>query len=52
MKLTVFRSSHGDCLLASDTKKNHILIDGGFDYSYTDHVAPFMGRLRKKNEKP
>jgi beta-lactamase superfamily II metal-dependent hydrolase len=51
MKLTIFRSDKGDCLLASDSKKHHILIDGGMRSSYQEHVAPFLGRLRKKKEK-
>lgn len=50
MKLTIFRSAQGDCLLASDTKKNHVLIDGGMAASYTAHVAPFLGKLRAKKE--
>jgi len=50
MKLTIFRSAQGDCLLASDTKKNHILIDGGMAASYTTHVATSLGKLRKKKE--
>ncbi len=50
MKLTIFRSDKGDSLLASDSKKHHILIDGGMRSSYQEHVAPFLGRLQKKKE--
>lgn len=51
MKLKVFQSDHGDCcLLTSGTgaKKKHIFVDGGLERSYTEHVAPYMGRLRKQ----
>lgn len=51
MKLTIFRSDKGDCLFVSDSKKHNILIDGGMRSSYQEHVAPFLGRLRKKKEK-
>ena len=48
MKLTVFQSDKGDCLLleASDGK-HRMLVDGGVSRAYSEHVAPAMGTLRK-----
>ncbi|MEE8105936.1 MAG: MBL fold metallo-hydrolase, partial [Planctomycetota bacterium] len=51
MRLRVFRAEKGDCLLASDDKKRHILIDGGMKRAFAAHVAPFLGRMRKRKEK-
>ena len=50
MRLRIFRSEKGDCLLASDSKKRHILIDGGMKNAFDAHVAPFLGRMHKKKE--
>ena len=50
MRLRVFRSEKGDCLLASDKKKRHILIDGGMKNAFDAHVAPFLGRMHKRRE--
>ncbi|MCA8952283.1 MAG: MBL fold metallo-hydrolase, partial [Planctomycetes bacterium] len=51
MKLTVFRSAQGDCLLATDDRRNHILVDGGMAESYTDHVAPYLRYLQRRRER-
>jgi len=47
VKLEMFQSGKGDCLLL-ETKDGHhrMLIDGGVRESYLDHVAPAMGVLR------
>lgn len=49
MKITVFQSHKGDCLLLEGTKGTTILADGGMVGSYNDHVAPSLHRLRKQN---
>lgn len=47
MKLTAFQSDNGDCLLLESAGgKNRILVDGGMPDSYTEHVAPALGKLR------
>ncbi|MBK6561780.1 MBL fold metallo-hydrolase [Candidatus Amarobacter glycogenicus] len=51
MKLTVFRSEKGDCLLLTSKNGKRMLIDGGMEKSYENHVAPELGRLRDANKK-
>lgn len=46
MKLTVFQSDKGDCLLLTGADGRKILADGGMRASYTRHVAPALGKLR------
>jgi beta-lactamase superfamily II metal-dependent hydrolase len=38
MKLNIFQSGSGDCLLLSSDDGHHILVDGGFGKNYTDNV--------------
>jgi beta-lactamase superfamily II metal-dependent hydrolase len=47
MKLTIFQSDKGDCLMLEerDGKGKRMLIDGGMAKSYSEHVAPTMGKL-------
>ncbi|HUP23096.1 MAG TPA: MBL fold metallo-hydrolase [Thermoanaerobaculia bacterium] len=47
MKLTVFQSDKGDCLLIEGSNGTTLLADGGMAASYSKHVAPSMNRLRK-----
>jgi beta-lactamase superfamily II metal-dependent hydrolase len=53
MKLTVFHSNKGDCLLleGDGSKGSRMLIDGGMRDSYQKHVAPLLGDLRKKDKR-
>ena len=54
MKLTVFQSDKGDCLLVSTNGDNdsfNILVDGGMSSSYTRHVAPTLHKMQKNGEK-
>jgi beta-lactamase superfamily II metal-dependent hydrolase len=51
MKLTVFQSHKGDCLLLEGTKGTTLLVDGGMGTSYNDHVAPSLGALRDQKRK-
>ncbi len=45
MKLTIFQSDKGDCLLLKSTDSTHILVDGGMRNTYTAHVAAVLGKL-------
>jgi hypothetical protein len=46
MKIRVFQSDKGDCLLiTSSSGKNRILVDGGMASSYIEHVAPNLAKL-------
>lgn len=49
MKLTIFQSDKGDCLMLEerDGQGKRMLIDGGMAGSYREHVAPTMGKLKK-----
>lgn len=47
MKLQMFQSGKGDCLLLETNDGRHrMLIDGGVRQSYVTHVAPTLGELR------
>jgi len=46
MKLTVFQSDKGDCLLLTAASGQRMLVDGGMTVSYNEHVAPALGKLR------
>jgi len=47
MKIRVFQSDKGDCLLVtSSSGKNRVLVDGGMSSSYTKHVAPALAKLK------
>jgi beta-lactamase superfamily II metal-dependent hydrolase len=46
VKLTVFQSDKGDCLLITGQGGERVLVDGGMRKSYTEHVAPALGALR------
>ncbi|MGB8194744.1 MAG: MBL fold metallo-hydrolase, partial [Chitinophagaceae bacterium] len=47
MKIKIFQAGKGDALLISDTKAN-ILVDGGMSAAYNEHIAPELGKMRKK----
>jgi hypothetical protein len=49
MNLTVFQSNEGDCLLltGADRKRTRMLIDGGMNPAYRDHVAATLSALKK-----
>jgi beta-lactamase superfamily II metal-dependent hydrolase len=51
MKLTVFQSDKGDCLLVTSKKKWRMLVDGGMGTAYRKHVAPALGALESSGEK-
>jgi Metallo-beta-lactamase superfamily len=45
MKLTVFQSDKGDCLLLTSADQKHILVDGGMGSSFTRHAARSLSQL-------
>lgn len=49
MKLTIFQSDKGDCLLLTSggSKPVRMLIDGGMKASFQKHVAPALSKLPK-----
>ncbi|MGE0598690.1 MAG: MBL fold metallo-hydrolase [Dehalococcoidia bacterium] len=51
MKLKVFRSEKGDCLLLTSRTNRRMLIDGGMSTSYSKHVAPELGALQAAGKK-
>lgn len=50
MKLTVFRSDDGDCLLLTSADGKNLLVDGGRQGSYREFVAPALGAMAKKGQ--
>jgi ribonuclease BN (tRNA processing enzyme) len=46
MRLTVFQSGKGDCLLLTSADGKRVLVDGGMSDAYNLHVAAALGRLR------
>jgi beta-lactamase superfamily II metal-dependent hydrolase len=48
MKLTVFPSGKGDCLLLQATSGEYVLVDGGMRDAYRRHAAAAMGSLRRR----
>ena len=50
MKLTVFQSGKGDCLLLTGADGRRMLVDGGVSDAYSKHVAPALGELRAQGE--
>jgi beta-lactamase superfamily II metal-dependent hydrolase len=51
MKLTVFQSEKGDCLLlTSQNARRRILVDGGMRASYRAFVAPTLGDLASRGK--
>jgi hypothetical protein len=47
MKIRVFQSDKGDCLLLTSAKgRKRVLVDGGMTSSFTEHVAPALSKLR------
>ncbi|MGB5160404.1 MAG: MBL fold metallo-hydrolase [Thermoanaerobaculia bacterium] len=50
MRMTVFQSDKGDCLLLTSTSGKNILVDGGMSKSFVDHVADELARLRQRGQ--
>jgi beta-lactamase superfamily II metal-dependent hydrolase len=50
MRLRVYQSDKGDCLLVSGTGGGHILVDGGMRQAFQDHVRADLGKMAAKKE--
>lgn len=50
MKLQVFQSDKGDCLLVTGRDGKRVLVDGGMSSSYKKHVAPALNQLQQAGE--
>lgn len=50
MKIRVFQSDKGDCLLITSNDGKHVLVDGGMVASYDEHVAPALDKIRQAGE--
>lgn len=50
MKLRIYQSDKGDCLLVSGGAGGHILVDGGMRKAFQDHVRADLGKMAAKNE--
>ena len=48
MRIEVFQSDKGDCLLIGGRDGTRMLADAGMSSSYSEHVAPALGRIAKK----
>ena len=46
MKIRVFQSDKGDCLMITSKDGKRVLVDGGMSSSYSKHVTPTMKKLR------
>ena len=51
MKIIVFQSDKGDCLLLEGRGGGLVLADGGMPDTYTKHVSPYLNKLRNKKKK-
>ena len=55
MKIKIFQSNKGDCLLVSaqgaQGKVFNVLVDGGMKESFSEHVAPHLHGLRALNQR-
>jgi Metallo-beta-lactamase superfamily len=51
MKIIVFQSDKGDCLLVEGNDSHRVLVDGGMPKTYSEHVAPYLDKLRRKKKK-
>lgn len=51
MRLKVFQSDKGDCLLLTAQDGTRILADGGMRSSYSEHVAAAMGQLQSAGKR-
>jgi beta-lactamase superfamily II metal-dependent hydrolase len=47
MRLTIFQSDKGDCLLVESADGRRVLVDGGMRSSYSRHVAPALGEIAR-----
>ena len=50
MRLRVYQSDKGDCLLVSGKAGGHILVDGGMRKAFQDHVRADLGKMAASKE--
>ncbi len=50
MRLRIYQSDKGDCLLISGVGGGHILVDGGMRKAFQDHVRADLGKMAAKEE--
>ncbi|MGZ8998933.1 MAG: hypothetical protein ACXW2T_08770, partial [Allosphingosinicella sp.] len=50
MKIEVFPSASGDCLLVTSKDKKRLLADAGLPKAYDDFIAAPLGQLRVKSQ--
>lgn len=50
MKLRIYQSDKGDCLLVSGDRGGHILVDGGMRKAFQDHVRADLGKMAARKE--
>ena len=50
MKIHIFPAKHGDAFLVSLENQYHILIDGGVDNTYNQHLKPFLFALHHQGQ--
>ena len=50
MKLRIYQSDKGDCLLVSGDAGGHILVDGGMRKAFQDHVRADLGKMAAMQE--
>jgi beta-lactamase superfamily II metal-dependent hydrolase len=50
VKLTVFQSDKGDCLLLTGKGNERVLVDGGMRSSFSTHAAPALAKLAQDGD--
>ena len=50
MRLRIYQSDKGDCLLASGDAGGHILVDGGMRKAFQEHVRADLGKMAVKKQ--
>ena len=50
MRIRIFQSDKGDCLLLTSASGANMLVDGGMADAFTTHVQPFLGNLAAAGE--
>lgn len=50
MRIRIYQSDKGDCLLVTGADGTNILVDGGMKNAFQEHVRADLGRLAKRNE--
>lgn len=50
MRIRIYQSDKGDCLLLTGNDGRNILVDGGMANAFRDHVQPDLGRLAAAGE--